>query len=344
MQRESTEVVVVGAGPIGLELAVALKRAGVDFVHVDSKQIGATIQWWAPGTRWFSSNDRISIAGVPLVTPDQGKATREQYLAYLRGIVQQFDLDVRTYEPVVDVRRTGNRFTVITRPGTGERSIDCQSIVLCTGGTERPRRLDISGERLPHVSSYFQDPHTYFRRKLLIVGGRNSAVEATLRCHAAGADVSISYRRESLPVSSIKYWLMPEMTGLLKSGKIGSFFNTVPTHITPAHVTLRSTQDSSEVKVDADFVLLMIGYLADMSLCKIAGVELVGEQQVPRYDPETMETNVPGVYVAGTVVAGTQSSYRVFLENCHVHVDRIVASLRNESPPPVPEPNERPES
>ena len=344
MLNESTEVLVIGAGPIGLELAVALKREGIDYVHVDAKQIGATIQWWAPGTRWFSSNDRISIAGVPIVTPDQGKATREHYLAYLRGVVEQFDLHVRTYEPVVDIRRADDRFTVITRTGTGEHAIDCRRIVLCTGGTERPRRLDIPGERLPHVSNYFQDPHTYFRKKLLIVGGRNSAVEAALRCQAAGAEVSISYRRDALPASSIKYWLMPEITGLMKTGKIRSYFNTVPTRITPGQVTLKSTIDQSELDVPADFVLLMIGYLADMSLCSIAGIELVGEQQVPRFDPQTMQTNVPGIFVAGTVIAGTQSSYRIFLENCHVHVDRIIAALRGDAPPPLPVPNERPET
>src|SRR4051812_34177769 len=208
---ESTDVAVIGAGPIGLELAVALKRAGVDYLHFDAKQIGYTISWFAPQTRFFSSNERIAIAGVPLQTWDQGKATREEYLAYLRRIVQQFDLQIRTYEPVIHIARVGDGFVLTTKPPGGEKTIRANRVVLCTGGTDRPRRLNVPGEDLPHVSHYFQDPHTYFRKRLLIVGGKNSAVEAALRCYHAGADVSISYRRDQLPQSSIKYWLLPEI-------------------------------------------------------------------------------------------------------------------------------------
>src|SRR4051794_38331479 len=207
---EHTDVAVVGAGPIGIELAVGLKRAGFDYLHFDAKQIGYTISWFAPQTRFFSSNERIAIAGVPIQTWDQGKSTREEYLAYLRRIVIQFDLKVRTYEPVVAIEPRGDGFELTTRPAGDEKRIRARKIVLCTGGTDHPRRLGVPGEELPHVSHYFQDPHTYFRRRLLIVGGKNSAVEAALRCHHAGAHVAISYRRAQLPSKSIKYWPPPE--------------------------------------------------------------------------------------------------------------------------------------
>jgi thioredoxin reductase (NADPH) len=202
---ESTDVAVIGAGPIGLELAVALKRAGFDYLHFDAKQIGYTVSWFPPQTRFFSSNERIAIAGVPLQTPDGGKCTREQYLTYLRTVVQQFDLKVRTYEPVVGIDRDprGGAFTLTTKPLAGECRYRANRIVLVTGGTDRPRRLNIPGEDLPHVSHYFGDPHTYFRKRVLIVGGKNSAVEAALRCHGAGAHVSLSYRRAKLPAKSI---------------------------------------------------------------------------------------------------------------------------------------------
>src|SRR4051812_25691535 len=238
-QDQLTDVAIVGAGPIGLELAVALKRRGIDYLHFDAKQIGYTISWFAPQTQFFSSNDRIAIAGVPLQTPAQHKATREEYLTYLRCVVQQFDLKINTYEPTVGIDRVAGEFVLTTNPPGGKRTYRANRVVLCTGGTDHPRRLNIPGETLPHVSAYFQDPHAYFGRELLIVGGKNSAVEAAIRSHRAGASVSISYRRDALPNNSIKYWLLPEITNLIETGKMKAYFGTTPTQITPTHVTLR---------------------------------------------------------------------------------------------------------
>ena len=342
--EQRADVIVVGAGPIGLEVAVALKRAGVDYLHLDAKQVGHTISWFAPQTRFFSSNERIAIAGVPLQAPDQNKATREQYLAYLRGVVQQFDLDVRTYEPVVGIDRlgTGQGFRLTTHPAAGRRTYRCNRLVLATGGTDRPRRLGVPGEDQPHVSHYFDDPHKYFRRRVLVVGGKNSAVEAALRCHNAGAYVSLSYRRARLPEKSIKYWLLPEINGLIDSGRIEAYFNTVPVEITPSHAVLKGwgggemvvvPPSPNPVRVSADFVLALIGYEQDNTLFKLAGVELRGDCGAPAFDERTMETNVPGLYVAGTAVAGTQDKYRVFIENCHAHAERIRAALTGTVPP-----------
>lgn len=346
MRVEQTDVAVVGAGPIGVELAVALKKAKVDYLHFDAKQVGQTISWFAPGTRFFSSNERIAIAGVPLQTDDQGKATREQYLAYLRAVVMQHDLAVRCYESIVNIERDavggetsgvgsrdGAAFTLTTRHAGGERRYRAKRVVLATGGTDRPRRLGVPGEDLPHVSHYFQDPHTYFRQNLLVVGGKNSAVEAALRCHHVGANVSLSYRRPELPAKHIKYWLMPEIGGLLEAKRIGGHFNTLPTRITSTHVTLArcgpdfcATGDTFDVP--ADFVLLLTGYEQDNALLKLAGVDLGGPDGCPAFDERTMESNIPGLHVIGTATGGTQERYSVFLENCHVHVDRVVAAVQ----------------
>ena len=393
MEMTRTDVAIVGAGPIGLEMAVALKRRGIDYLHFDARQIGYTISWFAPQTRFFSSNERIAIAGIPLETPDQSKATREQYLAYLRSVVNQFDLQVRTYEPVVGIERRDGEFVITTNPKSGQRRCLAKRLILATGGTDRPRRLQIDGEDLPHVSHYFRDPHEYFRRRVLIVGGKNSAVEAALRCHHAGAKVLLSYRRSELDSRSIKYWLTPEITSLIRSGRIDGHFATLPIRITESEVVmeqvgeqaqrhglsratsregtearseegeergeirlqadehlrhatitnhqnhvpitarLSSPKSNHQVTVAADFVLLLIGYEADVSLLKLAGVELLGNCQAPRYNPQTMETNVPALYVAGTATGGTQDKYALFIENCHVHVERIIAALTGAAPP-----------
>ncbi|MCC7349905.1 MAG: NAD(P)-binding domain-containing protein [Phycisphaerales bacterium] len=340
---ESTDIALIGAGPIGLEMAVALKQAGLDYLHFDAAQVGHTISWFAPQTRFFSSNERIAIAGVPLQTPDQGKCTREQYLAYLRSVVLQFDLKIRTFEPMVGIDRDNDGFLLTTHPRGGTRQIRTRRVILATGGTAHPRQLGIKGENLPHVSNYFQDPHLYFQKNLLIVGGKNSAVEAALRCHQAGANVVMSYRRDQFNPNSIKYWLLPEINGLNQSGKIPAHFNTLPMEITPTHVLL-SGPDGRTIHIPADFVLLMIGYQADLSLCKLAGIELDGPCQLPRHDPSTMRTNVPGLYVAGTVTGGTQDQFTVFLENCHIHVQRILADLTGNQPPAAPMTPQRPES
>ena len=352
MDTMRTDVVVVGAGPIGLELAVALKRAGIDYLQFDAKQIGYTISWFPPQTRFFSSNERIALAGVALQTADQTKATREEYLAYLRGVVLQFDLDVETYTPVVGIQRDDEGFAVSVQRGARRRQVRARRIVLCTGGTDHPRRLNIPGEDMPHVSHYFQDPHKYFRKRLLVVGGKNSAVETALRCHYAGAFVSLSYRGAQLDPKSIKYWLLPEINGLIAEGKVTGMFNTIPTEITPTEVRLRPAGGAgngdatapNDLRAPADFVLLQIGYEQDTTLLELAGVELRGECKAPTYDERTMETNVPGVYVAGTAVGGTQDKYRVFIENCHVHVGRIVSALTGAAPPPTPAPLAAPET
>src|SRR5256885_17175559 len=151
MDAQRTDGIGVGAGPIGLELAVALKKRGIDYLHFDAKQIGYTISWFPPQTRFFSSNERIAIAGVPLETPDQAKASREEYLAYLRGIVKQFALAVRTYEPIVGVDRVAAEFVATTNARAGRRTYRANRVVLCTGGADHPRKLNVPRGELPHV-------------------------------------------------------------------------------------------------------------------------------------------------------------------------------------------------
>lgn len=327
MPRQTNEIALIGAGPVGIEVAVALKKAGLDYVHIESGQIGQTIYWFAPQTRFFSSSERIAIAGVPLQTADQGKCSRESYLAYLRMIVEMFDLEVHTFERVSSIKREGHHFDLVTTRFGGEAHYRVRKLILATGGTAGARRLGIPGENQENVHHAFQDPHLYFHNRVLIVGGRNSAVEAALRCHHAGARVAISYRRSGFDPAHIKYWLYPEITGLTNSGRIAGHFNTQPLCIDGDSVTLSNTLTGQVSEVRTDFVLALIGFHADMTLERMAGVELEGEAEIPRVNPQTMETNVPGVFVAGTATGGTQDQFRIFIENCHNHAERIVAAL-----------------
>ncbi len=326
-QSASTRVAIIGGGPIGLELAVTLKRLGIAFQVFEAGTLGNTIAWWAPQTRWFSSNERIAIAGIPLLTPDQSKASREQYLTYLRGVATQFDIPIRTHCPVVNIHKLDKGFQVTAKPAGGLQTWSAESVVLAVGGTDHPKRLNIPGEDLPIVDGYLRETHRYFGRRVLVIGGRNSAIEAALRLHHAGAHVALSYRGDALPEDGIKYWLLPEIRGLLEAGRVTNLLGTRPVAISESGVRLK-TADGSITEFRADDVLSLIGYEQDKTLLKSAGVHLVDDMQRPEYDPETMQTNVPGLYVAGTATAGTQSSkFKTFLENCHDHVDRIAAHL-----------------
>lgn len=343
----TTDVALVGAGPIGLEMAVELKRARLDYLHFDKGQIGSTIAWFPNGMTFFSSTDRIEIADQPIQTVDQSKASRDQYLAYLRSVVLEHDLKINSFEQVLSVRKQGDAddapFLLKTRTRGGERQYLADRVILAIGDMHRPRKLGIEGEDLDHVSHYFRDPHLYFRRKLLVVGGKNSAVEAALRCYHAGAQVSMSYRQAEFNKRSVKYWLLPELIGRIHRDEITCHYKTVPTRITDTHVTLQHP-DGRHEDVEADFVLMMTGYVADMSLFEGAGAKLRGETRTPVFDEQTMQTTVPGLYVAGTATAGTQQSYKVFIENCHIHTKRIAAALTGQAPPPPPKPLTVPES
>ncbi len=316
-------VAIIGAGPIGLELAVAFKRAGIDYIQFDAGNVGSTMQWYPLEMIFHSNAERLAIAGVPIQVPDQQKIKREEFLAYLRAVVLQFDLQIKTYERVESIERLSSvesaRFTLHTNRGTYEAS----EIVLAIGAMHAPKLLGIPGEDLPHVSHYFRDPHTYFNQRLLIVGGRNSAIEAAVRCQRAGAHVTLSYRRDDFDPKSVKFWLLPEVRSMIRDERVRFLPRTWPVEIRNGTV-LMNTGD----EIAADFVLALTGYRQDTTLFEMLGIDLQGGDHKPRLDEETMETNVPGVFVAGTAIAGSpRERVRIIVEDCHVHVPRIVSAI-----------------
>jgi thioredoxin reductase (NADPH) len=320
------DVAIIGAGPIGLELAVALKRAGRDYVQFDAGQIGSTMQWYPLEMTFHSSAERLAIAGVPIQVPDQQKPKREEFLAYLRAVVQQFGLEVRTFERVDRAtRREDGVFELHTSAVDGQHVYLARHVVVAVGAMHAPKLLGIPGEELPHVSHYFRDPHTYFGKRLLVIGGRNSAIEAAVRCQRAGADVTVSYRRDDFDAASVKFWLLPEIRSMIRDGRVRFLPGTVAREIRGGTVVLDPGGE-----IPADFVLALTGYRQDTTLFEQLGVDLQGEDRRPHYDEETMQTNVPGVFVAGTAIAGSPvERVRIIVEDCHVHVERIVRALHS---------------
>lgn len=330
-------VAVIGGGPIGIEMAIALHRAGLDYILFEANQIGHTISKWPPHTHFYSTPEHVALAGIPVHNLDQQPITGEQYLAYLRTLVEQFDLNLHNYEAVDDIQRQDDGFLLLTRTQRGASTYHCRNVILATGGMAGPRLLGIPGEDLPHVTHYFPGPHPYFRRRLLVVGGKNSALEAALRCWRGGSQVTISYRRPQFDYDVVKPHLADDISTRLEKGEIDFLPCTLPVEITPAHVVLAHTDEELQptdqtFRHETDSVLLATGFEADMALFRKAGVELRGPERAPSYNSRTMETNVPGLYVAGTAAGGTQVKFEYFISTSHDHVARIMKALTGRLP------------
>jgi thioredoxin reductase (NADPH) len=328
------KAVIIGAGPIGVEMATVFKRSGTNYLHLEAGPIGSTITKWPRNTRFFSSPEWIAISGVPIHNEGQEIITGEHYLSYLRHVVEIFDLRINTYEQVTSVSGQRGDFTLQTEDLAGEtQTYHAEHIVLATGDMNRPRTIGVPGEDLPHVTHYWQDPHLYFQRKLLIVGGRNSAVEAAIRCWRAGVNVSISYRGKGLDEKRLISRLHLEIDLLIRNGQITFYPESEVSRIEPGSVQLTpiaNPEDENEQlphRVAADFVYLATGFEMDQTLYRAVGVSLEGEEQQPVHNPVTMESNIPGVYVIGTATGGNQRGYKVFITTSHEHCTRTARDI-----------------
>ncbi len=350
-----SEVGIIGAGPVGLEVAWALRERGIPSVLFEAGSIGSTMRWWAPGTTFFSSPERLAICGVPFVTHAQAKATGEQYLDYLRQIVGAFDFDVRTNTRVRTIESDGEGFVLHTVPswkGVGEDarwadavaespsgsagagSCRVRRLVLAIGNMHAPRTLGIPGEGEPFVSHYLDDPHLYFRKRVLIVGGKNSAVEAAIRLYRVGADVTVSYRQAEFS-KRVKQWLRPELEWLIAKRRVTFLPETHVRSIAPdGSVEFEGPGPGARSSRAFDYVLLLTGYVQSTELFDQLGVRVHGEDRIPEFAEETMQSNVPGVYVAGTACGGTPvTGVKVFIETSHVHAERIAAAIAGDRAP-----------
>ena len=308
------DVVIIGAGPAGLAAAIAATKAGLSYHVIEKGALVNSLLHYPTEMVFFTTPELMEIGGLPFVSPHD-KPSRMEALRYYRRVTDAFDLDIAFDCTVGSVARGRDGFAVDAVTRGGRRTFHGRSVVMATGAYDFPNLIGLPGEDLPHVSHYYTAPHPFFRKRVVIVGGKNSAAEAALDLYRAGAHVTIVHRRDALG-ESIKYWVKPDIENRIREGSVAARFNTHVVEITPTHVVV----DHAGVReaLPADGVFLLTGYVSDNTLLRAAGVEIDPETCGPRHDPETYETNVPGLYVVGAMVAG-KASGRIFIENGRFH-------------------------
>ncbi|HEV2179306.1 MAG TPA: YpdA family putative bacillithiol disulfide reductase [Gemmatimonadaceae bacterium] len=320
---ERLDAVIIGAGPCGLAAGIAFKRAGLRAVIIDRSCVVSGIAGYPTYITFFSTPERLSIGGVPFIVATE-KPTRRDALAYYRAVTTMFDLDVRQYENVERIRRCDDAFAVDSRTRHGElRETRGRAVVIATGYFGHPNRLDVPGEDLPHVTHLFTEGHWAFRQDAVVVGGGNSAVEVALDLYRSGARTTVVHFLPQLD-HNIKPWVLPDITNRIKEGSIGARFSSRVREITPEHVVLDTPNGIDRVR--ADHVYLMVGYQPNAQLLVQLEVPIDPATGIPAHDPATMETRVPGVFIAGVIASGNDAN-KTFIENGRFHGDLIARRL-----------------
>jgi bacillithiol disulfide reductase len=319
MSTDHEHVVIAGAGPIGIACALAARKRGIDPLLVDAGPVVASITGYPVGMTFFTTPELLEIGGHPFPCAHE-KPTREEAMRYYRGIVRAQGLRVRTYTRLVGARREGDGLVCDLEGPDGPASVRTDRLVLATGYFGQPRRLGVPGEELPHVGHVYDEGHLSYERDVVVVGGRNSAVEAALDLFRCGARVTLVHRGEAIG-ATVKYWVRPDFENRVKAGEIAARFTTRVTRITAdaVHVIDRA---GNEDALPARRVYLLTGYQPDFDLFRRCGVRLDPETMRPALDEETLESNVPGIHLIGSITRGRAVS-EVFIENGRFDGERI---------------------
>jgi thioredoxin reductase (NADPH) len=312
-------VLIAGAGPIGLACAIAARRRGLDPFVIDAGAVANSIVHYPVGMTFFTTPERLEIGGHPLVCAG-AKPTREEALKYYRGVIRAEGLSLLTYARLTEAQARNGRISCVLETRLGAETVTCNRLVLATGYFDHPNRLGVPGEDLPHVRNYFDEAHLSYGQNVVVVGGRNSAVEAALQLFRAGARVTVVYRGTEFP-RSVKYWLKPDLENRIKAGELAARLGAQVESISAAHVTIRGADGAPE-QLAADRVYALIGFHPNLTLFDRIGIAYDQATGRPVIDSDTLMTSIPGVYVAGSVTAGNKIS-EIFIENGRFDGDKI---------------------
>ena len=334
MTRDTTELdlLIVGGGPCGLAVAISAQRAGLAAAVVEAQAVVSTIAHYPTYARFFSTAEKLSLGDMPFVVATE-KPTRRDALAYYRAVVSHFGISVRQYERVTSVEKADNGFIVRseTRGGATQKT-RAKAVVIATGYFGSPNKLGVPGEDLSHVSHVYREGHEAFDQDVVVVGGGNSAAEAALDLWRSGARVTLIHFGPTFD-KRIKPWVLPDFENRAKEGSIGVRWDSRVRAIESDAVTI--TRPDGDERLPATFVYVMTGFAPNMALLRELGVPIDAVTGIPAHDPATLETPIPGLFIAGVVVAGFDAN-KIFIENGRYHGDKIVARLLGHSAPSEP--------
>ena len=320
----SFDLLVIGAGPTGMACAIEAQRAGFSALLVEKGCLVNSIFHYPAHMTFFTTPELLEIGDIPFPSVNQ-KPTRLEALEYYRGVAQHYKLNIRQYEKVESIIGSDGAFIVHTRNGEGsEQQYQARKLVLATGYYDLPNIMDVPGERLPKVFHYYQEPHPFYDTDVLVIGGKNSAAIAALELWRRGARVTLMHRGPGMH-TNVKYWIKPDIENRIKNREIKAYFNSKVTEIDSEFVLLNTPQ--GEVRLKNDFVFALTGYHPDFDFLRSLGIRLSDKDLCPECDPQTLESNVPGIYLAGVIVAGSKTS-EIFIENGRFHGRQIADDLK----------------
>lgn len=322
--RNIEDAIIIGAGPCGLSAAAELQDRGFDPLIIEKENVVHSIACYPTNMQFFSTPAMLEIAGIPFVTPHD-KPTRLEALNYYRTVSERRNLRIRRYEKVTAVEKQENGTFIVRsiRPSGETRETQARAVIVATGYFDHPNRIGIPGEDLPHVTHFFRESHPYAGMRVVIIGGSNSAVDAALELERVGASVTVVYRGESVS-ANIKPWVRPVFDGMVNKGRIALRLQSRVTAIRAGEATVQSG-DQTDI-VGCDFVLALTGFRPDRGFLRAMGIHAPDGDIPPAHDPETMETNVPGLYLAGVVSTGRDAN-EIFIESGRFHGRKIAAHL-----------------
>ncbi|HSR39366.1 MAG TPA: YpdA family putative bacillithiol disulfide reductase [Phnomibacter sp.] len=320
VSMEHYDIVIIGGGPIGLACGIAAKRAGKSYVIVEKGCLVNSLYNYPANMTFFSTAERLEIGNVPF-TSLNAKPNRAEALEYYRRVTALFQLNIRLFEAVQGVSKNQDEFTVTS----SKTSYTCRFVIVATGFYDLPVKMNIPGEDLPKVTHYYKDPHYYAFQQVLVAGGNNSAVDAALETWRKGAHVTMVMMEGDVG-ERVKYWVRPDVVNRIKEGSIKAYTHSTLAAIREGEVDIQTPEGL--VTIPNDFVIAMTGYQPNFTFLANMGIALSNdEKQHPSYNPETMETNVPGLYLAG-VVCGGMDTHIWFIENSREHADRILRHIQ----------------
>jgi len=329
-EQAAFDVVVIGAGPTGLACGIDAKRAGFTVTNIDKGCLVNSLYNYPSNMTFFTTPELLEIGDIPFSSPNQ-KPMRQEALEYYRKVTEHYQLDVRQYEPLRKIEGSDNSFVVHTTDLHGRNcAYRARKLILATGYYDRPNLMNVPGEELPKVLHYYREPHPFFGLDVLIVGGKNSAAIAALELWRHGARVTMVHRHEGIG-TSVKYWIKPDIENRIKAGQVKAYFSSTVKEIASDHVVLATPE--GEKTLANDWVFAMTGYHPDFDFLRGLGIQIRGDaDKKPVVNSKTLESNVPGIYLAGVLIAGMRTS-EIFIENGRFHGQAIAADLKEKLGP-----------